>query len=168
MLWRWRCELLIERNHKASGSVRSVKGRKMETGEEGLSQSTSNTTAEGPANYRRNRQRFLHNCANRRRSLQSAPLGGHRLPNVSSAKPIGRCAALWVLWRSIVTATSPPSTGRSQRHSGSAKWGRWVAVAPVMLCAVCRGLGDFFSRGRRTWVFITKHQLYSRHIWYSK
>ena len=58
----------------------------------------------------------------------------------------------------------PPSTGRSQRHSGLAKWGRWVAVAPVMLCAVCRGLGVFFSRGQQTWVFIKKNQLYSRHV----
>ena len=73
-----------------------------------------------------------------------------------SAKPIGRCAALWVLWRSIVTGTSPPSTGQSQHHSGSAKWGRWVAVAPVVLYAVCQGLGDFFSRGRRTWVLVKK------------
>ena len=82
-----------------------------------------------------------------------------------SAKPIGRCAALWVLWRSIVTGTSPPSTGWSQHHSGSAKWGRWVAVAPVVLYAVCRGLGDFFSRGRRTWVLVKKSISYIQNMY---
>ena len=67
----------------------------------------------------------------------------------ASAKPIGRCEALWVLWRPIVTGTWTLHTERSQHHSGLIKYfrtgslGLWGSCGPVRYF----GVGQFCSAG---------------------